>query len=53
MKFSVIGVVIAVMTLIAEIVLLYEGYGDAAGICLVFGIMASGIFRFLSEMKGE
>lgn len=53
MKFSVIGVVIAAVTLIAEVSLIINGYGEAAGICLVFGIMASVTFRFLGEMKGE
>ena len=53
MKFSVIGVVIAVVTLIAEIALIIAGCGEAAGICLVLGMMLGGIFRFLGEMKGE
>lgn len=53
MKYSVIGVVIALLTLLVEVGLLLSGHEEVAGICLVFGIMAGGIFRFLEEMKGD
>ena len=52
MKFAVIGVAIAVATLVAVVAFIIVGYGAAAGISLVFGMMASGIFRFLEDMKG-
>ena len=52
MKFAVIGVAISVATLVAVVAFIIAGYGEAAGISLVFGMMLSGIFRFLAEMKG-
>ena len=52
MKFAIIGVVIAIVTIFAVIGFIFADNGLGAGLCLVFGLMASGIFRFLSEMKG-
>lgn len=52
MNFGVIGVAIAVTTLVAVVAFIIAGYGAAAGISLVFGMMAGGIFRFLAEIKG-
>jgi hypothetical protein len=52
MKFEVIGVAIAAATLVAVVAFVSTGYGAAAGISLVAGMMLSGIFRFLAEMKG-
>lgn len=51
-KFGMISVAIAIVTLIVEIGLILAGNGLGAGLCLVFGLMASGLFRFLAEMKG-
>ena len=53
MKFTKIGVAISVLTIIAEIWFIVAGNGLGAGLCLVFGLMVSGIFRFLAEMKGD
>ena len=53
MKFAIIGVVITVLTILVEIGFMLAGNGLGAGLCLVFGLMASGMFRFLSEMKGD
>lgn len=52
-KFGWIGVATAAATLIAVIGFIFAGNGLGAGLCLVFGLMASGLFRFLAEMKGE
>ena len=52
-KFMIISLAIAVVTVIVEIGLIFSGNGLGAGLCLVFGLMASGLFRFLAEMKGE
>lgn len=52
MKFEVIGVVIAIVTIFAGIGFIFAGNGFGAALCLVFGLMASGIFQFLAEMKG-
>ena len=52
-KFGWIGVATAAVALIAVIGFIFAGNGLGAGLCLVFGLMASGLFRFLAEMKGE
>lgn len=52
MKFAIIGVVIAIVAIFAEIGFIFAGSGLGAGLCLVFGLMVSGIFRFLAEMEG-
>lgn len=52
MKFAIIGAVISVVTIFAEIGFIFAGNGLGAGLCLVFGLITSGIFRFLSEMEG-
>lgn len=52
-KFAMISVAITIITIIAEIGFAFAGNGLGAGLCLVFGLMASGLFRFLAEMKGE
>ena len=53
MKFEVISVVIAIVTIFLEIGFIFSGNGFGAALCLVFGLIASGIFRFLAEMIGE
>lgn len=52
-KLGRIGVATAAVTIIAVIGFIFAGNGLGAGLCLVFGLMASGLFRFLAEMKGE
>ena len=52
MMFAIIGVVIAIVTVIAELGFIFAGNGLGAGLCLAFGMMVGGIFRFLAEMKG-
>jgi hypothetical protein len=52
MKFAIISAVIAGVTLIVEIGFIFADNGFGAGLCLVFGLVASGIFRFLAEMEG-
>ena len=51
MKFAVIGIAIAVATLIAEVTLILAGEVEAAGITVAFGMMLSYIPRLLAEMK--
>jgi hypothetical protein len=53
MMLAITGVVIAVVTLVAEIGFICVGNGLGAALCLVFGLMASGIFRFLAELYAE
>lgn len=52
-KLMIISVAIAVVTVIVELGFIVAGNGLGAGLSLVFGLMASGLFRFLAEMKGE
>ena len=52
MKFAVIGVVIAIVTIFLEIGFICSGNGLGAGLCLVFGLMVGAMFRFLAEMEG-
>ena len=52
-KFTMISLAITIVTIIAEIGFVVAANGLGAGLCLVFGLMASGLFRFLAEMKGE
>lgn len=52
MRLAVIGIVITVVSVLVEVALLIADCGEAAGVFLVFGIMASGLFRFLDEMEG-
>lgn len=52
-KFMIISVAIAIVTIIAELGFIVAENGLGAGLCLVLGLMASGIFRFLAEMEGE
>ena len=52
-KFIIISVAIAIVTMIVELGFIAAGNGLGAGLCLVLGLMASGIFRFLAEMKEE
>lgn len=52
-RFAMISVAITIVTIITEIGFAVAGNGFGAGLCLVFGLMASGLFRFLDEMKGE
>jgi hypothetical protein len=52
MKFAIISAVIAGVTLIVEIGFIFADNGFGAGLSLVFGLIASGIFSFLAEMKG-
>ncbi len=51
-KFGIIGVIIAIVTIIAEIAFIVAGNGLGAGLSLVFGLYACGVFRFLAEMEG-
>lgn len=51
-KYWVISVAIAIVTLFAEVGFIFAGNGLGAGLCLAFGLMASGLFRFLAEMEG-
>lgn len=51
-KFAIISTVISIITIIAELGFIIAGNGFGAGLCLVFGMLGSGIFRFLAEMKG-
>lgn len=51
-KLMVISVVISIVTVIVELGFIIAGNSLGAGLCLVFGLMASGLFRFLAEMKG-
>lgn len=52
-KFGMIGIAISIATIGAVIGFIQAGNGLGAGLCLVFGIMVSGLFRFLAEMEGE
>ena len=51
-RFMIISTVISIITVIVELGFIIAGNALGAGQCLVFGIMGSGIFRFLAEMEG-
>lgn len=51
-KLMMISVAIAIVIVIVELGFIIVGNGLGAGLCLVFGLIASGLFRFLAEMKG-
>lgn len=50
--FMIISTVISIITVIVELGFIIAGNALGAVLCLVFGIMGSGIFRFLAEMEG-
>ena len=53
MMVAIICAVIAIVTIFAEIGFIFAGNGFGAALCLVFGLLISGMFRFLSEIEGD
>ena len=51
-RFMIISTVISIITVIVELGFIIAGNALGAGLCLVLGIMVSGIFRFLAVMEG-
>ena len=51
-RFMIISTVISIITVIVELGFIIAGNALGAGLCLVLGIMGSGMFRFLAEMEG-
>lgn len=49
-QLMMISVAIAIITVIVELGFIIAGNALGAGLCLVFGVMVSGLFRFCAEM---